>query len=72
MTTDEFLDFLQQKVNDAGTQIEFARQTGISGQYLSDILCRHKKPGRKLLNGLGFKRVVSYIPNNDASYGQIT
>ena len=65
--TDEFFDFLHQKIKAAGTQTAFARQVGISKQYLSDILSRRRKPGKKLLKRLGFQCVVSYIPLNNAS-----
>jgi hypothetical protein len=72
MNTDEFVDFLHQQIKAAGTQTAFARQVGITGQNLSDILSRRRKPGKKLLKGLGFQCVVSYIPLPDASQGRGT
>ncbi len=46
MTIEVLVDFLHEKIKDAGTKVAFARQMGISGQYLNDVLRSHHKPGK--------------------------
>ena len=43
-----------------GSQQAAAKRFGISGAYLSDVLNGRREPGKKLLNALGYRRVVVY------------
>lgn len=65
MNTIEFTQYLKSQIHKAGSQKEFARLTGISESYLSDVLRSRRDPGEKLLKAVGVKRVVTYyIPNS--------
>ncbi len=60
MSIDVLIWYLKQELEKAGTQKAFARQCGISEQYLTDILKRRREPGEKLLKALKIKRVITY------------
>jgi hypothetical protein len=42
------------------TRHEYAAQRGFSAQYLCDFLLGRRDPGEKMLDGLGWERVVTY------------
>ena len=42
------------------SQVDVAKQLGISTQYLSDILHDRRQLGKKILDGMGLERVVTY------------
>jgi hypothetical protein len=44
----------------AGSQDVSAKRLGISPQYLCDVLKGRREPGTKLLDALGYRRVVMY------------
>lgn len=44
----------------AGNQKAAAKRLGVSEQYLCDVLKGRREPGKKLLNALGYRRVVVY------------
>lgn len=64
MTADEFVQYLQRLVDQAGSQDALATRLGISLPYLNDILRRRRAPGPKVLEPLGFQRVVTYERRN--------
>lgn len=66
MNQEQFLKYLFSEVAKAGSQQAFALRVGVSKQYLCDVLKGRRDPGRKLLDGVGFVRKVSYIPKDGA------
>ena len=44
----------------AGSQDAAAKRLGISPQYLCDVLRGRREPGKKLLDALGYRRLVVY------------
>lgn len=64
MTADEFVQYLQKLVDQAGSQNALATRLGISLPYLNDILRRRREPGPKVLEPLGFQRIVTYERRN--------
>ena len=48
------------KLIESASQIDVAKRLGISPQYLSDVLNERRQPGKKILDGLGLRRVVTY------------
>ena len=61
MTRDELVKLLQRKVQRAGTQAALAEELGVTAVYLGDVLLGKREPGPKLLNALGFRRVITYV-----------
>ena len=51
---------LETAVNISGSQKVFAKQAGISEQYLSDVLNGRRDIGDKLLKWFGLERVTYY------------
>jgi hypothetical protein len=49
---------------DEETQRAVAQQLGVSQAYLSDVLAGRRKPGKKILDGLGVERRIVYQPTN--------
>lgn len=60
MTKSELLQHLRRLIDEAGTQKDLAVKLGVSPTYLGDVLLGRKEPGKKLLDALGFERVVIY------------
>lgn len=54
------LERLRIVVAGAGNQQLAARQLGVSAQYLCDVIKGRREPGKKLLDALGYRRVVVY------------
>lgn len=44
------------------SQAQFAREHGVSLQYLNDFLRGRRDAGKKLLQALGYEKVVVYKP----------
>lgn len=42
------------------TQAQVAEDLGVSPQYLSDVMKARRSPGKKLLDGMGIEKIVSY------------
>jgi len=57
---DLFLRELKSVVKEAGTQMDAARELGISEQYLGDLLKGRRGPGDKLLETMRLERIVTY------------
>jgi hypothetical protein len=49
------------RLMDGQTLASAAANLGISISYLHDVLRRRRKPGKKLLKGLGLERRVEYV-----------
>ena len=51
---------LMDRIEQAGSQEQFAREAGVSAQYVSDVLHKRRDFGPKLLKALGLERVTMY------------
>jgi hypothetical protein len=51
---------LQTAIHAAGSQKAFAQQHAISEQYITDVLHGRREPGQKILDALGYEKVVLY------------
>lgn len=60
MTPSEFVEYLWSQVQQCGEQKRYAALLGVSTAYLNDVLNGSREPGKKILDGAGFERVVSY------------
>jgi hypothetical protein len=60
MTTEDVLKTLRRACETAGSQREWARRNGTSGQYVHDVLNGRRDPGVGILKPLGLERVVTY------------
>ena len=60
MTLEEFLQYVRQLAREQGSQQALAAKCGINASWLSEILKGRRDPGKKLLDALGFRRVVTY------------
>lgn len=56
---------LKGMVYEAGSQKAFAKAHGISEQFLHDILAGRREPGKKLLDAMGWERIITYQPKRD-------
>lgn len=54
------LERIRNEVKRAGSQDRCAQMFGISPQYLCDVLRGRREPGAKLLDALGYRRLVVY------------
>lgn len=66
MNDDEFRKWLAETVQTFGTQGKAAKHFGISSAYLGEIIKGTREPGIKLLDAVGFKRVVCYMRKEEA------
>lgn len=60
MSAGDVRDLLRDACDKAGDQKSFSEKTGISQQYISDVLKGKREPGQAILTALGLERVVSY------------
>jgi hypothetical protein len=60
MTKTAFIAYLREQVAVFGSQQALAQHCGVAASYLSDVLTGKREPGQKLLDALGFRRVVHY------------
>lgn len=60
MSQDEFIEFLRNHIAEHGTQQDFAERIGVTPAYVSDVLRGQRKPGKKLLDAMGFERIEMY------------
>lgn len=60
MTQTEFIEFLRKQVEKCGTQKEYASKIGVSLPYLNDVVNGRKEPGKRLITGAGFEKVITY------------
>lgn len=59
-----FIEYLRRYIDERGTQQDFAESIGVTPAYVSDILRGQRKPGKKLLDAMGFKRIEMYVEVN--------
>jgi len=60
MTASDVRDLLRSACATAGSQQAWAREHGVSPQYVGDVILGRREPGDKILDGLGIKKVVTY------------
>jgi len=60
MTEDEVRAMIRDKCMAMGSQKAVAEAFGVSQQFLGDVLLRNRALGKKMLAGLGLRRVVTY------------
>lgn len=59
----DVLDILQDDITSSiDGQAAWARSKGISPAYVNDVLHKRREPGPKILDAIGFERVISYRP----------
>jgi len=59
MTPQEFVAHLRQQAEVHG-QRRYAALLGVSPAYINNVINGAKEPGKKILDGAGFERVVTY------------
>lgn len=59
MTLEQFRTLIQKLADKEGQNV-LARRLGVSNAYVSDIVNGRRDPGQKILEGLGYRRVISY------------
>ena len=59
-TLPELIDLIRARVTSAGGQKQFADAAGVSQGYVNDILAGKRAPGRKILQALGYRKVLLY------------
>lgn len=59
LTIKDAVEMVKREV-DATRQADFAAKAGVSQQYISDILSGQRRPGQKILDALGLRKVVTY------------
>jgi transcriptional regulator with XRE-family HTH domain len=68
LTPERLQSYLRQAIDSEGlTQAAFAEKFGFSPQYLGDVLNGRRDPGDKILNAIGYERVVTYRPKKVAA-----
>lgn len=60
LSSEEFLDLIRREVKACGTQKAFADKVGVTQGYINDILKKKREPGPKILDALGFRKVIIY------------
>lgn len=60
LTEQDVLDRFRAAIDAAGSQAAFARQHGVSLQYVNDVIRGRRDIGQKILAVLGVERVVLY------------
>lgn len=60
MNHEDMLARLRQRVADAGSQLAFSKQQGVSLSHLNDALRGEREPGPKILRAIGLRRVPMF------------
>jgi hypothetical protein len=60
LTHDELIELIRAAAQAAGSQRALARQWNVSPAYITDLLRDLRDPGPKILEALGYERVVLY------------
>lgn len=60
LTLNDVVKLLRQRCTESGTQKAFAEASGVSPQYVADVLRLKREPGEAILSALGLEKVVSY------------
>ncbi len=62
VVNEKLMRVLRRKVDEAGGAASFARTHQINRPYITNILAGRATPGPKVLDAIGFERVVTYRP----------
>ena len=60
MNKNQFINYLKEQIDRAGSQKEYAEKIGVSPQYLCDVINNRREPGKKILDAVEFIRTVEY------------
>lgn len=60
ITHDELVALIRAAVKEAGSQRALARQWSVAPAYVTDLLRGLRDPGPKILEAMGYERVVLY------------
>lgn len=60
-TVDELLRIMR-RIQGEKSNTAFARDLGISKQYLTDIYNGRKEPGDSVSAAVGYRRAIAYVP----------
>lgn len=60
MNEQDIIDRLREAIQSAGSQRAFAKQHGISTQYINDVLRGRREIGQKILEVLGVEKIITY------------
>lgn len=60
ITKDELITIIVSQVQLSGSVSALSKKLGVSLSYLSDVLRGTREPGEKVLNSIGYKRVVLF------------
>jgi len=58
MNHNEFVEYLKSQIT--GSQSEYAKNLGVSAQYLGDVISKKRMPGKKILDAVGFEKTTDY------------
>lgn len=65
--TENVLRKLREAVKVRGSLTQVADDLDVSLSYLSKVLAGRQEPGEKILEGIGFTKLVLYVPEADAN-----
>lgn len=60
ITRDQLIDLIRAAVKASGSQRALARKWKVTPAYITDLLHGLRDPGPKILDALGYERVVLY------------
>jgi hypothetical protein len=60
MDEKKFIQYLQRQVNTYGSTAAFCKEKGIAETYLGKVLRQKQAIGPKILEAVGFEKVVTY------------
>ena len=65
ITDKELLKILRKACDKAGSQRKWALEHDMSPAHVNDVLKGHRGAGKKILDALGYKRVVGFVKNDN-------
>jgi transcriptional regulator with XRE-family HTH domain len=65
MTSEQVRNLMRARIKKVGLAQDWAREIGVSPQYVSDVLRGHREPGQKILDALGLVVVTDYRLRRD-------
>lgn len=65
ITREELTEAIKKAAKAAGSQRKLAEQWRVSPSYITDLIHGLRDPGTKILEALGFERVVEYRKKED-------
>lgn len=65
ITHEKAMEILKEKVKEAGSQLQLAKQLDISPQFLNDIFLGRRSISDNLAQKLGYRRVINFVKMED-------